>query len=235
VSEPNYRVEDLLNRIGATTNARYKASERLARHQKLSLWTLGYLAFALVAIPLLQALNIQTGVDPAYMNAAESVLAILVLVYALLVGMEKFVSQTGDMQRGAVELDRLAERVVARNPQRMTDAEYAGFAKEYFDIVEKYESHQPLDYLFTRLGDRPQASKEWPEYVWLWLRAQTLNACSYMHYLVVLAFVAFVFGMLVNGVLRHGRGAGELDLRASTSLERQTVKAASADRQRKAF
>lgn len=219
MSEPNKRVEELLARVTTTTEARYRAGERLARHQKLSLWTLAYLALALVLIPLVQALEVPTGLDPAYLNAAVAVLAVLTLVYALLVGMEKFVAQAASMRRSAVELDRLARRIGARDPHKLTDAEYAALVREYFDVIDRYEHHQPVDYLRTRLGPAPKKGSEWPAYAWLWLRVQAAHALDFIHYLVALAFAGFIFILLLSGIGRHAELAGPLQLRASETLD----------------
>lgn len=219
MSDSHKRVDELQARVSKTMAARYRASERLEKHQRLSLWTLAGLALSLVFIPLMQALEVPTGFDPLWLNAAEAVLAVLVLIYALLVGMEKFVAQTTAMRRSGVELDRLSRRIAARDPNKMTEAEYATLAREYFDIIDKYEPHQYADYQFTRLATVPKKGNEWPAYAWLWTRVHAGNLFNYIHYVVVLAFVAFIFTSLLAGIKRHADPEPLLHLRSSESLE----------------
>ena len=194
MSDSHKRVDELQARVSKTMAARYRASERLEKHQRLSLWTLAGLALSLVFIPLMQ-------------------------VYALLVGMEKFVAQTTAMRRSGVELDRLSRRIAARDPNKMTEAEYATLAREYFDIIDKYEPHQYADYQFTRLATVPKKGNEWPAYAWLWTRVHAGNLFNYIHYVVVLAFVAFIFTSLLAGIKRHADPEPLLHLRSSESLD----------------
>lgn len=219
MSDPNKRVDDLQARVSKTAAARYRASERLEKHQRLSLWTLACLALALVVIPLMQAMEVPTGIEPLWLNAAEAVLAVLALIYALLVGMEKFVAQTSAMRRSAVELERLSRRIAARDPVKMSEAEFSAFVREYFDIIDRYEHHQPVDYQFTRLATAPKAGNEWPAYAWLWTRVQAGTLVTYLHYVAVLAFVAFVLIMLLSGIKRHADPDAVLHLRSSESLD----------------
>lgn len=78
------RIEELIRRTRITTRSRYRASERLERHHKFSQWTVSLISAALVFVPMMQAFNIQLGVDAIYLNATQAVLAVLVLVYSLL-------------------------------------------------------------------------------------------------------------------------------------------------------
>ncbi|GIZ52322.1 SLATT domain-containing protein [Noviherbaspirillum aridicola] len=225
MSEQNKRVEELQARVSKTAAARYRASERLEKHQKLSLWTLACLALALVLIPLIQTMEVPTGIEPLWLHGAEAVLAVLVLIYALLVGMEKFVAQTNAMRRSGVELDRLSRRIAARDPNKMTEAEFSAFVRDYFDIIDRYEHHQPVDYQFTRLAAMPKNGNEWPAYAWLWTRVQAGSLFSYLHYVAVLAFVAFVFVMLLGGIKRHADPDALLHLRSSEGLSGSVARA----------
>lgn len=200
LTEPKYRIDELVARIERTARTRHYASERFAAHQKLSLCTLVMLAFAMLFIPLLRTVDVAVDFDTAYLAATEVVLGVLVLVYALLVGQEKFVSQMQSMHRSAIELDRLARKAAGRDPARVTDAEYAAITKDYFDILEKSENHHAIDSMATRLEDKPRSSKDWPQYLWVWLCARLSGACNYLHYVISLGFVVFVFISMFGGI-----------------------------------
>lgn len=203
MNEQNGRLEKLMIRIRETAAARNLASERFSRHQGLSMWTLAYLALIMVLIALVQATDIPIGIPATQLFAAEAVLAVLVLVYAILLGQEKFVTQGSNMKRSALELERLVHRIAAK--QRITDADYSTFTKEFFDILDKYEPHQPIDYLLTRLGSTPKEPTQWPQYLWRWAQAQLLRLCHYLHYIATLAFTVFVTITLFGGIAHQER------------------------------
>lgn len=53
------------------------------------------------------------------------------------------------MHRNGVELGRFARRLSAKN-ESIPDDEYHKLVEEYYDILEKYENHKPVDYSFIR-------------------------------------------------------------------------------------
>lgn len=208
MSELENKVEELLRRTKKTTKSRYRASERLERHHKFSQWTVAFISVALVFIPLMQAFNVETGIDAVYLNATQAILAVLVLVYSLLLGQENFVSRAQAMHRNGVELGRFARNLAAKN-ESIPDDEYHKLVEEYYDILEKYENHKPVDYLFTRLHEKPSTPGDWLTYIWVWIRAQGTTLLIYSHYIAALVFVAFIFVTLFSAIKKHTNGAGE--------------------------
>ncbi|WP_432460982.1 SLATT domain-containing protein [Agarivorans sp. QJM3NY_25] len=184
------KIKELLRRTKLTTKSRYRASERLARHQKVSQWTVAFISCALIFIPLFQAYGVELTLSSQLLNSFQSVLAVMVLVYSLLLGQENFVSRSESMQRNGVELGRFARKLRGLSD---SDESYDELAEEYYDILEKYENHKPIDYLFTRLHQKPESWDEWPAYLWLWVRAQLFMWLGYFHYLTAISFVAYIF------------------------------------------
>lgn len=215
MSENNNRASDLAAKIREVASARNLAAERFARHQKLSLWTLAYLALLMVLIPLIQVTEIPTGISSSYLLGVEVVLAVLVLIYALLVGLEKFVAQGSAMKRCSLELERLAQQIAAK--QRITDAEHSIFTNEFYDVLDKFDNHARLDSLLVRLANTPKVHNEWPKYLYVWGQAQLLKLCHYMHYLVALAFTGFILFTLLNAITRYDQNPGP-ELRSDTTL-----------------
>jgi hypothetical protein len=219
LSESKNRIEELISRVKDAKQAQHNASERLARHQKLATWTLVLLAFALVIIPLMQPLDVRI----EYLHVAEVVLATLVIVYAVLMSQEKFGSQSNAMRHGSIDLERLARKMTARDHLRVTEAEYAKFADEFFDIIELYDNPQPVDRLFVRIENKPRAPADWPGYLYAVVRAYLSSACSYFHYVVSMTFVAFLFTTLLMG-LHKKTDEVNLDLRSAWSLFKDFAK-----------
>lgn len=212
------KIEELLRRTKKTTKSRYRASERLERHHKFSQWTVSFLSVALVFIPLMQAFNVDVGIDAIYLNATQAILAVLVLAYSLLLGQENFISRSEAMHRNGVELGRFARTLAAyKGKEAVSDNEYHQLVARYYDILEKYENHKPIDYLFTRLHYRPENIKAWPEYCWVWIRAQFFRLFTYSHYIAVLALVSFVFYTMFSAIHQQATSNKQLHPTATTS------------------
>ena len=218
MSESKNRIEELISRVKDARQAHHNASERLARHQRLATWTLVLLAFSLVIIPLMQPLDVRI----EYLHVAEVVLATLVIVYAVLMSQEKFGSQANAMRHASIDLERLARKMTARDPLRVTEADYARFAEEFFDILELYDNPETVDRLFVRIENKPRVLADWPGYLYAAVRAYLGSACSHLHYVVSMAFVAFIFATLLMG-LHKKTDATSLDLRSAWSLIRNSL------------
>ncbi|MGC0120790.1 SLATT domain-containing protein [Pseudoalteromonas piscicida] len=191
------KIKELLRRTKLTTKSRYRASERFAMHQKVSQWTVAFISAALIFIPLFQVYGVELAVPNQLLNSLQSVLAVMVLVYSLLLGQENFVSRSEAMHRNGVELGRFARKL--RGLQE-ADADYDALVEEYYGILEKYENHKPVDYLFTRLHSKPDKWLKWPEYLWIWVRAHFFSWLGYSHYIAAIAFVAYLFYYLLSNI-----------------------------------
>ena len=202
MGELDNRLHELLRRTKITTKSRYRASERLERHHKLSQWTVSLISAALVFVPLAQAFGIATGIQAIYLNATQATLAVLILVYSLLLGQENFVSRAQAMHRNGIELGRFSRKLAGKGSS-VPDGEYFELAEEYYDILDKYENHKPIDYLYTRLAETPTNTHEWVIFVGLWLKARFVTAMIFSHYLLAIAFVFFIFYKLFSAIIRH--------------------------------
>lgn len=204
MSELNNRLHELLRRTKITTKSRYRASERLELHHKLSQWTVSLISVALVFIPLVQTFGISAGVEAIYLNATQATLAVLVLVYSLLLGQENFISRSQAMHRNGVELGRFARKLAGKG-DAVSDDEYSLLAEEYYNILEKYENHKPIDYLYTRLSETPSNPKECLMYCGLWIKARTTSLIVFSHYILAIMFVGFIFYTLFAGIVSHAK------------------------------
>jgi hypothetical protein len=204
MSELQNRLHELLRRTKITTKSRYRASERLERHHKLSQWTVSMISAALVFIPLVQTFGIAAGIEAIYLNATQATLAVLVLVYSLLLGQENFISRAQAMHRNGIELGRFARKLAGKG-DTIPDAEYFQLAEDYYNILDKYENHKPIDYLYTRLAETPSNANEWVVYIGLWLKARAINLIIYSHYIISITFVGFIFYALFAGIVDHAK------------------------------
>ncbi|MGH9963087.1 MAG: SLATT domain-containing protein, partial [Pyrinomonadaceae bacterium] len=204
VSELDNRLHELLRRTKITTKSRYRASERLELHHKLSQWTVSLISVALVFVPLVQTFGISAGIEVIYLNATQATLAVLVLVYSLLLGQENFISRAQAMHRNGVELGRFARKLAGKG-DAVSDEEYSALAKEYYDILEKYENHKPIDYLYTRLADTPSNRNEWAIFIGLSIKARLISLVIFSHYIAAILFVGFIYYALFAGIISHAK------------------------------
>ena len=121
----------------------------------------------------------------------------MVLVYSLLLGQENFVSRSEAMHRNGVELGKFARKLSGLSEDY---EKYDELVEEYYNILEKYENHKPVDYLFTRLHKKPVVLNEWPEYLWLWFRAHFKKWLDYSHYFAAIIFVSVVLFYLLSNI-----------------------------------
>ncbi len=199
MGELDDRVKELLRRTKITTKSRYRASERLERHHKFSQWTVSLISAALVFVPMMQAFSIPIGIDAVYLNATQAVLAVLVLVYSLLLGQENFISRSEAMQRNGVELSRYARKLAGINVA-VSDECYFRLTEDYYNILEKYENHKPIDYLYTQLAEMPSSWRERFLFAGRWIKARLVTMLVFSHYFIAMAFVAYVFFSLLLSI-----------------------------------
>lgn len=202
MSELDSRLKELFRRTKITTKSRYRASERLERHHKLSQWTVSLISAALVFVPLAQAFKITVGIEAIYLNATQAILAVLVLVYSLLLGQENFVSRAQAMHRNGIELGRFARKLAGKGND-VPNEEYFQLSEEYYNILEKYENHKPIDYLYTRLSETPSNRHEWATHISIWIKARIISSLIFSHYIIAIAFVIFIFYKIFSGISGH--------------------------------
>lgn len=108
------------------------------------------------------------------------------------------------MHRNGVELGRFARKLAGKGDS-VSDEEYSNLSEEYYDILEKYENHKPIDYLHTRLSDTPKSKSEWAVFVALWIKAKLVSLIIFSHYISAILFVGFIFYALFAGIVSHSK------------------------------
>lgn len=106
------------------------------------------------------------------------------------------------MHRNGVELGRFA-RKLAGFSGTATDEEYSQLTEQYYNILEKYENHKPVDYLFTLLSERPSGASEVAAYAFRMIKAGFYTLLGFSHYVAVLTLVGYIFISLFAGIASH--------------------------------
>ena len=199
LKELDNKVSELLKRTKMTRKSRYKASERLATHQKVSQWIVAFISCTLVFIPLIQVFEVEITISNQLLNSFQSILAVMILVYSLLLGQENFVSKSEAMHRSGVELGKFARKLkIFENAH--DDQKYSELVEEYYAILEKYENHKHVDYLFAKLYYKSEYSKGWIPDIGLWIKAYVLQYFGFIHYLFAVSVVFIIFYNLFNNI-----------------------------------
>jgi SMODS and SLOG-associating 2TM effector domain family 5 len=140
------RFELLKRRIRITAGARFNAARRLAMQERLTQWSIALASVALVIMPLLEAMQVTTGLSPQAMNVVEVVLAIFVLVFSLLLTRDNAAVRADKMHRCAIELNVLVRQIEGLTDVQETDAAYQQLADRYDTILREHENHETVDY-----------------------------------------------------------------------------------------
>ena len=137
----------LLRKISIVFKNRFEASARLAFHHKVSQWTIAMTSVALVIASLL---SMESGAVKALPHAGEIeiIIAVFVLVLSLLIGMDNYPLRADKMHICALELNDLHRRFSV-----MDELSYIELAKEYNEILSKFENHGKVDNYFTQLRE----------------------------------------------------------------------------------
>ena len=145
------RFAELHRKISITAGTRFHAARRLARHAKYSQWTIAMLSVLLILVSLVPALGLKTEMSAPYLNAVQVGLAVLVLVFSLLISMDNHSVKADKMHRCGIELGRLARKLETFRTREGSDQDYQELSEQYFEILNQYDNHEHVDYLFQQL------------------------------------------------------------------------------------
>ncbi|EHR7165245.1 SLATT domain-containing protein [Vibrio parahaemolyticus] len=143
-------IKELYDRIRKTACSRFYAHNRLQLHNYASLWTITFFSMGLIFIPLVETFGLKSSFSPNYTNFIQVVLAILILIFSVLLSLANFAVRADRIHLCGMTLNALAFRVHKSIHEGATSEEYAALAKEYDDVLQKYENHSSLDYLYTK-------------------------------------------------------------------------------------
>ncbi len=147
--------DELHRRITKTSRIRFLAARRLGAHARFSQWTIALLSVVLIIIPLMQALGALTRFGPQLLNVIQVALAVLVLVFSLLIGMDNFAVRAERMHACGLDLADLGREIEFRKDSHTSTAaeDYHRDRERYYAILRAHENHANLDYYRTKLDE----------------------------------------------------------------------------------
>lgn len=150
--------QKLREQINETKMARLNSSKRLSSHDQVSQWIIISMAAFLIILPLLKV----PAPDSNNFNLIQSVTAILLLIYSLVIPGKRLYYRSREMHKCALELDLLLSKL----DQQKDAQHYAAFYEEYTRVLQKYENHTTVDLSPVKLefskqkGDETNAVKK---------------------------------------------------------------------------
>lgn len=92
------------------------------------------------------------------------------------------------MLRNGIELDRFVRKIEGIITEDDQQSNYSNLTKEYYDILEKYENHETVDFIFAKLQIKPKDKIQYLNYY-----CNKINAYARTLYVVLLYIFPFVF------------------------------------------
>jgi hypothetical protein len=194
------RFAELLGVVRLTEGSRFSAENRLAAHDRVSVWALSLISVALMVVPLLQAMNVTVGLGAAALNALQVAFAVLVLVFSLLISKDNFAVRSERMHRCGMELSDLGRVVDASLSRGATESDYESVCERYQSILLGYENHTEVDFLYFRTSRRSEYYRE-KTGTWLWdvARSRIRAWLAYLPYVVLCMLVGVAFWLMMRG------------------------------------
>ena len=142
--------EELYDRVQKTANSRFFAHDRLRHHQSVSLWTITCFSMGLIFVPLIQTFGLEARFSTAFTSFTQVVLAIVILVISVLLNMANFAVRADRIHQCGMVLNALARKIHRHINEKTEGEDYDSLVKDYDHILQKYENHSRIDYLFTK-------------------------------------------------------------------------------------
>ena len=208
---------ELNRRVKRTSNARYNASRRLRLNHQFSQWTLALLSVSLILIALISASDIKIEFSESYVDIMQIIFSVLVLAYSLLLATGDFSARSVKMHRCGMELGRLARSIKPYEEKTLDEIKYGEFYSKYYDILEKYENHEDVDFIKTTFISTDWYSRlktedlkfipkvkanadDFSEKIKMWLTLRVKSIIPITHYILSVGLVyGWLFCMVSKG------------------------------------
>ncbi len=147
--------EDLYNKMDATAKTRFYASRRLMHHTKFSTYTVVIISMVIILISLMQTYDLGENIQTRYANIIQIFSAVAVLVYSLLIDKNEYSSTSEKMFSCASKVSELKQKLYPYKEMENPPSEkYWEFHKEYWKILDLYETHANNDFVGDNIRAR---------------------------------------------------------------------------------
>lgn len=148
--QANDHFEELYDRVQKTATCRFYAHDRLKMQHNVSLWTIALFSVGLIFIPLVHTFGLETRFSLEYSSFIQVVFAIVILVISIILNMTNNSVRADRIHQCGMILNALSRRIHRHINEESSPDEYDLLVQEYDDILQRYENHAPIDYMFTK-------------------------------------------------------------------------------------
>ncbi len=187
-------VEELYDRVQKTACSRFFAHDRLKKHHAASLWTIAFFSVGLIVIPLIQTFGLQARFSENYIGFIQVLLAIVILTISIMLNMSNFAVRADRIHKCGMVLNALARKVHGKLDGGCSEEEYEALVNEYNNILQAYENHSRIDYLFTKRHMTNYYKVKWYQSAYY----EALYWLQFSPYAILIAFEGIWIYMLVT-------------------------------------
>lgn len=155
---------ELERRIKTTATNRFNASSRLNKHNKFSLWTVMLFSLGLILVSIL---NLTEDICSKNVDIILIFFSVAILTISTALSMSNFGARAEKFLDCGRELHALALnfKTILNNENEQTNENYEQYQKEYEHILSRYENHELLDHLYTKLMWSDTYNQKWHHYI----------------------------------------------------------------------
>lgn len=175
----------LIQDAKTTARVRYIAARRLAYHQRFSTWVVAGASLSLAAAQWRPGFH-KAALEPH----VHAVIAVVILVYTLLLGLENWSAKSERMHRCGIDLDALTRTMQAHRREALEPEAVDEFAQQYATVLAGQDNHALVDFLVDRLQRPDGCGRGYLIRASMSVIVRVLIGFS--HYLVVLGIVMWL-------------------------------------------
>lgn len=178
---------ELKRHIDTTAKNRFEACDRLNRHDKWSLGTVIAFSLGLILVSIAQVTKLPVAFSSDAISAFSIFFSVFILVLSTVLSMSNFSSRADKFLDCGRELQSLSSRLVKIISvlDNQTSEQFDSFRAEYDSILSRYENHQPIDHLFTKLAWSERYEK-FSKNPLNWINAYTRYALHFVIYIFLI-------------------------------------------------
>ena len=150
---PSKPYEKLAQNVDLVAKNYFVSSKRLQLHDVLSQWTLSLLSLGLIILPLCEVFDL-TQAPEKMISFMSITLAVVVLVFSLLIGVNKHGLRADRMHVAGLDFNNLLRKMRGNSDAQIQLKEYGEFNRQYDEILRRCENVDDIDYIRGKLNTK---------------------------------------------------------------------------------
>lgn len=164
--------DKLIASMKTTAVSRYNASNRLARHSKITFWASTLFSLGLIFIPLMQLSGAPLKLSGNILSAIQIFFAVSILVYSIIIGTARFQLRSEQLNDCGDNIKKLIRdlRIAKTNDDEEESSLLKESQEKYAAITTDVENHERSDYLLAILRSQDLFDLTWYGRFFYWLK-----------------------------------------------------------------